>query len=268
MRTILLTILLFLFHVNCFKEYNEVSEDPTTYDNNTLDLGISKNYWIDYKKSTNFFMNIKNEDIYIINIHSINCNIEIDFKGEIISQTNLETYSLRINNESNNITINPSIDIIDGQEKENYELQRCYLIINNFEESQRKVKIDNKEETFFYFESEDSEPLYLSYELKDISNYSFVALSFQLNEKCNFSINITYNNQKDLIYKNIIDSSFIFLSSDILKNISKDNSNLNITINITKNDNNKAIKMNFKIIEKEIISMLQKNALNYGFITT
>ena len=52
-----------------------------------------------------------------MNIHSINCNFEIEFKGEIIRQINLDTYSLKLNRTNNNIKLKPLIDIADGKEK-------------------------------------------------------------------------------------------------------------------------------------------------------
>lgn len=100
---------------------------------------------------------------------------------------------------------------------------------------------------------------------------SFAALSFNFNEKCNFLIDIYNNNEENPIIiksKNIYNSTYIYLKSDIIKKNSDDNSELKLNIVIKKNDDNKAINMLFKIIEKETISMLQKGAINYGFITT
>ena len=263
-------IFLFFYQINCLDEYIENSVPIVKMDNQTLEIGSSNTYSIEFTRSTNFTFDIKDEDIYQINIHAINCNFDIYSNGKIINQINLDTYSIQIKNESKSVIINPLIDIIDGREKKNYELQRCYLSINSFKENQPKVKIENREETIFYFEPQDSKILNLLYELKEISNDSFASLFFQLNEKCNFSININYNNenQKEIISKNISDTTYIFLSSDLLKNLSINNSNINISIIIKKIDDNKGVKMNFKIIEKEIISMIQKNALNYGFLTT
>ena len=266
----IIVILLLFCQVECIDVSNENFVQIIDEDKKTLEVGISTIYSIEFKKSTNFTFNIDNDDIYQINIHSINCNIEINYKGEIINQINLDTYSLRIKNRTKSIIINPLIDKIDGKEKENYELKRCYLSINSFNENQPKVKIENRDETMFFFESNNSNPINLIYELKEISNDNFIALFFQFNENCNFSINIKSNidNQNPLISKIISNSTYLYLSSDIIKNISIDNSTIVLNIIIKKIDNDKAIKMSFKIIEKEIISMIHKNALNYGFITT
>ena len=258
MFKILLFISLILYHVNCL---NDCSYNIEQYEilNITLDLQISKILPIEYKKQTNFIFKIEDEntDTYRVNIHSIDCNIEIDFKGETISQKNIDTYSLRVNAINKTILVKPLIDKVDGIEKENYDQKICHIIINSINENQPEINIENNENTIFYFEKD--EILNISYEKKGISNDSFVALLFQFNEKCNFSININ-NIKSEYIYN----STFIYLKSDILKTIT-DNI---LNIKIEKLDKNKSVYMFFKIIKKESISMIKKGALNYGFITT
>ena len=260
MFKILLFISLILYYVNCLNDYygNIVQNEIL---NITLDLQISKILPIEYKKQTNFIFKIEDEntDTYRVNIHSIDCNIEIDFKGKTISQKNIDTYSLRVNAINKNILVKPLIDKVDGIEKENYDQKICHIIINSINENQPEINIENNENTIFYFEKDDIDELNISYEKKGISNDSFVALLFQFNEKCNFSININ-NIKSEYIYN----STFIYLKSDILKTITDDKLN----IKIEKIDKNKSVYMFFKIIKKESISMIKKGALNYGFITT
>jgi len=260
MFKILLFISLILYHVNCLNNYYENIVQNEIF-NITNITGISKNYYINYKNQTNFIFNIEdgNIDTYRVNILSIDCNIEIDFKGEKIAQKNIDTYSLRVNEINKNIVIKPLIDKVDGIEKENYDKKKCHIIINSINENQPEIKIENNENTIFYFEKDDIDELNISYEIKGISNDNFVALFFQFNEKCNFSININ-NIKSEYIYN----STFIYLKSDILKTITGDKLN----IKIKKIDKNKSVYMFFKIIEKETISMIKKGALNYGFITT
>ena len=266
----LIFIFLILFIVNCSIELNEISNQLDDVSGNKVETGISKNYSIEYKKETTFNFEIEDEDIYQVNIHSINCNFEIDSKGQILNQINLDTYSLQMNKENKTITIKPLIDIIDGKEKENYGYKRCHLSINSINKNQPEVKIENGQDSIFYFESEDSNSLNILYEIKEITMDSFAALFFQFNEKSDFSINVTTNNDTDkinLLHKNIYNSTYIYLNSDILEKALTNNSNISLNIIINKNDN-KNISIYFKIVEKEMISMLQKDALNYGFITT
>ena len=90
MFKILLFISLILYHVNCLNDYygNIVQNEILNITNIT---GFSKNYCINYKNQTNFIFNIEdgNIDTYRVNIHSIDCNIEIDFKDEKIAQKNI-----------------------------------------------------------------------------------------------------------------------------------------------------------------------------------
>ena len=83
-------------------------------------------------------------------------------------------------------------------------------------------------------------------------------------------INTTYKSDKcqtNLISKAIQNSSYIYLNTKILLNAFKDCSKGSIFINIKKLDNSNVV-MHFKIIEKDTISVIQKNSLNYGFITS
>ena len=125
-----------------------------------------------------------------------------------------------MNANNKNITIKPLIDIIDGKEKENYAKKGCHLSINSIKLDQPEIKIETKEDSIFYFDSQDLHSLNVSYKLNNISNDSFAALFFQFNEKSNFSINIINKNEFNpsiVISKNIYNSTYIFLNSDILK---------------------------------------------------
>ena len=270
MSNTLVAILLLICQVNCIYKYNEIPRLSDEIKNKTIEVGLSQTYSIEFNKATNFIFNITDNETYQINIHSINCNLDADFIGEKINQINLDTYSFKMNKTNNNTKIKPLIDIIDGKEKENYQSKKCHLSINSVGEYQNKVEIKTKDESIFFFESNNNNYLIISYELKEISNETFAALFFQFNEKTNFSINVNCNNclnSKNIVSKYIYNSTYIFLNSDKLNNPPINNSKIDLSIFVRKNDDKK-IKMSFKIIEKEMISMLQKNAINYGFLTT
>ena len=260
----LIIILVILSKIISFDKFNEIPEFLDNYSNQTLEIGTSNTYLIDYKKETNIIFNIKEHNTYQINIHSINCDFKIGFEGEIINQINLDTYSLKLNDSNKNIIIKPLIEYTKGEEKENYEKRKCYLSINSLNINNPEVTIENKDDSVFYFK--DYDILNISYVIKEFIDDSFEALFFRFNENSHFSVTIKGNNE-NIIYKKIYNSTYIFLDSDILNNYYIEKQNLDLNIIIKKNDN-KAIDMYFKIIEKEMISILQKNALNYGFITT
>ena len=52
---ILLLILMVFFKINCYKEYNEISDNLGNIYNHTLEIGLSQTYSIEFKKSTSFF---------------------------------------------------------------------------------------------------------------------------------------------------------------------------------------------------------------------
>ena len=264
----LITILWLISHANCFKEYNGRPNLLSEEINEMLEIGLSKTYTIEYKKDTNITFNIPEETNCQVNIHSSDCNFKIDFEGEVMNQINLNTYSLRMNNIIKSVIIQPLKDIIDGEEKENYALKKCHLSINSINEEQLEMKIENKDDTFIFFKSQEFKSLNISYKINEISNTSFAAFFFQFHEKSNFSINIISVN-RNIISRYIYNSTYLFLDSEILQKAVINNApNLNLSIIIEKMDYNKNITMRFKIIEKEMISMIKKNALNYGFITT
>jgi len=116
----LLIIIFFSFNqINCLNDC--FREEFQQLFSKELEIGISQIYPIEYKKETNFIFKIEDDNFYQINIHSINCNFEVDFSGEIINQMNLDTYSLKMNKTNNDIKIKPLIDIVEEKEKENYD---------------------------------------------------------------------------------------------------------------------------------------------------
>ena len=277
MSNILYILILLFLQTSCYNEYYSDLGIPINEDGQkgVIDPGLSQTYFIPYQKETNFQFNISTQDILQINIHGINCNFKLEFEGETINKINLDTYSFIINSNNKNITIIPLLDIIDGEYKENYEKKSCPLSINsyliNIEEP--KLKIENKEESWLYLNHSNYTLLNILYNIKEVSFDSFAALSFKFNKKSNFLITVNYtNNYKhySLISEEINDSRNIFLNSSFLlydKNIEQSNTGGSLSI-IIENKADKAINMIFKIIEKDTISFLEKNALNYGFLTS
>ena len=259
--------------------YDKNDNSPISLLNNTtIEPGLSKTYFIKYFETTNiiFLKEDDQNDSLQVNIHSINCNIKINSQGEIINNLNSDTYSVKIDQSLNqNIVIEPIPDIINGKYKENYEKKYCYLSINSYylNNSKQKLIIENKDENIFYLNSFNYNLSNIIYEIKNISNESFIFLNFHF-EDSQFLINISYNIDDKLInsfYKNISNSTNIYLNSDFLlnKDESKESIGKNgaIYIDII-NINNLDINIHLKIIEKDTICLLEKNSLNYGFLTT
>ena len=111
----------------------------------------------------------------------------------------------------------------------------------------------------------------ISYEIKEKSDDNFLYLNFKFEDN-SFNINISYfigEIIKNSTQKNIDNSTSIYLSSDFL--VDNDQSieviaeKRKININIS---NYKTGIIHFKIIEKNSICLLKRNALNFGFLTT
>ena len=138
------------FHINN-KEIEIIQIEP----------GTSNTTFIKYLNETIFTFNVNEESDLQVNIHSINCNIDINSNGEIKNQNDLNIYSLKLNSTNNDIIVKPIIDIVEGRAKENYQLKNCPIIINSYyigNDSQKELKLLNKEENIFYCPSIYEEP--------------------------------------------------------------------------------------------------------------
>ena len=221
MPSILFVILLICFQINVISNLNIISNTLIDY-YVKIDPGISKTVFIEYQRETNFIFNITEQEALQINIHGINCNFALDFNGSLIDKKNLNTYSLVIDSNNNYITISPLIDVIEGEFKENYFEKSCPLSINSFlikNDNHLRLQIENKEDNWIHLHFSNYNLLTLIYEIKEILSDSFLALSFRINKKSHFSIDITYennNNQNKTLNKNIYDSSYIYLNTSFL----------------------------------------------------
>ena len=269
MPKILFTLVLIFIKVN--NSYETDGEIINNKNIATIKPCTSYTIPINYQEESIFNFNIPNntgEHELLINIHSINCNIEIiNSDVSIKSQIGLNIYSMIMLNNSTTISIKPIQDIKDGRIKENYQVKECPIAINSYYTEIQELEIKNKEENVFYL-NEAIDSLNISYESKSISNNSFFALYFKFKEG-NFSIDISYNNsnnQSNSLSKIINESTYIYLNSEFLK---YNNSDINTSLSISiKYQNDTPIYMYLKIIEEKTVCLLEKNALNFGFITS
>ena len=187
-----------------------------------------------------------------------------------MKQLNLDTYSLKISANNSIIKIKPLLDVTYGQYKENYKKKSCPISMNSYVlNSEPEIKIQNKEVNYFYFETDEYDLLKISFDIKEVLKESYAGLSFLFNNKCNFLIKIFYINEKSnsTKIKRIYNSSSIFLDSAFLLYDPYEEKGGNLTIYI-ENLDKKSLLLRFKIIEKDSISLLQKDALNFGFVTS
>ena len=264
---------IFVFCLVIFVKSEYISQNIQEFNIEPL---ISKKYSIDYFQRSKFiFSKIGNENEPLqVNIHSINCNIEIISKVNITNKKNFNTYSIKINPTHESIDIEPIFDMEYGEYKLNYEKIKCYLSLNSYflHDSPQNLTIDNNEENILYFENSLS-IINISYQLKDVSTDNFIALYCGF-EESEFQIEVFHfvdNHIKELKKQTINNSTYIYLNSDLLfnKDESKKNNEENKVIFIyIQNKIEKKNIMYFKIIEKNSVCLLEKNALNFGFLTT
>ena len=245
-----------------------------------IKIGESRTYLIDYKDPTNFnfIFDLEGQDSVQVNIHGINCNFQLDYTGELINKINLDTYSIIIESNNNEITINPLLDVIDGQFKENYQEKYCPISINSYfiNDQSPQIKIENEEDNIFYLDNSKYDLLNISYVIKEVSFDSFATLSFIFSQKSHLNINITYKNNKNQInntIENTMNTTNIFLNSEFFL-FDKEANDTNVIIEggdliieIT-NEDKKNIDLHFRIIEKDTVSLLEKDAFTFGFLTS
>ena len=270
MPNILFILLLLFINENNSSEFHINNKETEKIE---IEPGTSRTTFIKYLNETIFTFNVNNVSDLQVNIHSINCNIDINSNGTIDNQNDLNIYSLKLNSTNNDIIIKPIIDIVEGRSKENYQLKNCPIIINSYyigNDSQKELKLLNKEENIFYCPSIYEEALNISYIINNISNDSFVSLNFKIKETP-ILIYISYINDKNEInYKSkIIDeSTYIYLNSEFLLYNSDDINRNGILYISIESKNNKSDYMYLKIIEENTVCLLEKSALNFGFITS
>ena len=247
--------------------------------NGSIEPGISKTFYLDYVSKTEIDFNISanyNNSLQIqVNIRSINCKINVySSNKDEIENENKEFYDFTLVYNNKTITVDPVKDTIGGFWKENYGLKKCFLSINSYyisKEFEPKIKIENKEENYIYFDTSKYKQINISYNITNVSNNSFASLGFKF-EEGTFEIDILYinanNNEKNqTMIKTIENSTFIYLNNEFLTYNDSENTGGTLYVQIT-NKENITTFIFFKIIEENNTCLLEKNALNFGFITS
>jgi len=200
MAKIIFVLLLFFIKEYYSFEANGNSEKEA---NMSISSGISQKFNLSYLTETNFYFKeeiLENSELQI-NIHSINCKIEVSSDEEkLINKINLELYFLIVTSKASNFSISPLADKENGEYKENYGAKECPVIINSYYISggtQQNLQIDNKEENFLFFDSSIyNNTFHISYEVNKVSKNSFISLFFRYESEASFDIDITYFNSK------------------------------------------------------------------------
>ena len=272
MPKIIFVLLLFFIKEYYSFEANGNSEKEA---NMSISSGISQKFDLSYLTETNFYFKeeiLENSELQI-NIHSINCKIEVSSDEEIlINKISLELYYLIVTSNASNFSILPLADKENGEYKENYGAKECPVIINSYyvsNNTKQNLQIDNKEENFIFFDASIYDnTFHISYDVNKVSKNSFISLFFRYESEASFDIDITYTNRNNSnsTSKIIEKTSFIYLNSEFLLYDNDDKGTLSINIKNIKFLKN--LNLFFKIIEENNICLLEKDKLNFGFITS
>ena len=203
---------------------------------------------------------------YYIHVFSINCEIEINILSDWSTEERKDVVVTKINNNSNTFLIKTEsnekvIEIKPLNNKlNNNKNEECSLVINTLS-SDFNLEVKEENPTIFYFE-DGLNQIDLLYSYNNIKDKTFIAFQFLFNEKENFEITIT--GLKTEQKRKISNSYNFFLTKDLF-----DNENDNIKINIIKKESKIPVLVTFRVISNEFNPLiLQKNYLNYGFITS
>ena len=271
-KIIFVLLLFFIKEYYSFEAIGDIEEVA----NMSISSDISQKFDLGYLTETNFYFKeeiLENYELQI-NIHSINCKIEVSSDEEIlINKINLELYYLIVTSKASNFSILPLADKENGEYKENYGVKKCPVIINSYYVSNnttQNLQIDNKEENFIFFDTSIyNNTFHISYDVNKVSKNSFISLFFRYESEASFDIDITYTNRNNSnsTSKIIEKTSFIYLNSEfLLYNNTDDNGTL--SINITNIKTLKNLNLFLKIIEENNTCLLEKDKLNFGFITS
>ena len=285
MLLLLLLQILFIFHIikkrNCLNNLEDNINLNMNKDQNSFIMtpGTIETKYL-YKRKNPFTFFFSNETYYdlIINFYSINCNINININNKSnmddigkdlpnLIGHDKDTFSMRLNKDEINSTL-INIEPLNNDFYYNYN-RTCPLVINSIIiDKDFKLKITEDKPIYLYF-NESFKNLNISYEIKDTTEDSFIALLFFYHENANFEVTVSDENKKILKWKALNTSDFdnIFLTEE-LKNIQK--LFINIIYNTEKlnaNTRQALLKLEIKT-NKSPPNILEKNYINKGLITS
>ena len=204
--------------------FNLASEEYVSR-NNVIQINNISELTIDFQSVYEFKFNdaIYNNDL-IVNIHSINCYINISIEiynsnNNIIKSRNNDTFSFRINSayiNNSQINITPITYLINEGEKEYYKNKTCPIIITNYERKQSEIPILNLiNNANLYFDKEFKEIKFI-YKIENLTKDSPIALSLTFNQKTDFEIIIKIvETGKEIINKIITNSANIMFEQNL-----------------------------------------------------
>ena len=267
---------------NIFEDLQQIDTEEYCFDSNNqnhnllnieekMNINSIQTLLISYHNALLLKFNTdNNKDDIRINIHSINCKIDInienvDSKDNSIYQMNDDTFSFKIianKIKDAQVRITPLLYSIDKRISKNIQNKTCPLIISNHQINNENIpdlKLINN--TYIYFDS-NFKKIQFTYNINNIEIDNLIALSLSFNQKSQFKIRVSLSGTEEyLINKNISNSSNIFFENEF-------NKGNELKISIEYINNTLPIFMNIKMVKQISISILEQNNLNLGFINS
>jgi len=202
---------------------------------------------------------VANKDL-LVHFYSINCDIDInDSTGKATKRKiQNDTFSFLIKSNftaSVRLVAKPILNILDDINSKHSTSRTCPIVINSVYINDFTLIEDDKEIVALLFGTNLKK---LTYQMSNTKKNNFIAFSFMFDNIASFNVTTP-----DGSIRVISNSTKLFFDSDYLEKLNK----TTITITITPRSTNEVLLF-LKVIESDSISMLQKNYLNQGFITS
>jgi hypothetical protein len=197
----------------------------------------------------------------LVHLYSINCEFEVTDNSATkatMKKIRNDIFSFLIVGKSAGTTkllVKPSISILDDINYKHSAQRICPIVVNSVYINDFKLIEDDKETMALNF---DNNLKKFTYQMSNTKNDSFIAFSFMFDKTSSFNVTTP-----DGSIRVITNSTKLFFDSDYLTKLNK----TQITITITPRSTNEVLLF-LKVIESDSISILQKNYLNQGFITS
>ena len=197
----------------------------------------------------------------LVHFYSINCDFDITDSSTTkatMKKIRNDTYSILIKGNaagSTKLVVTPTINILDDINSKHNTYRTCPIVINSVYINDFKLIEDDKETMALNF---DTNLKKLTYEMSNTKTNNFITFSFMFDKTASFNVTTP-----DGSIRVISNSTKLFFDSDYLTKLNK----TKITITITPRSTNEVLLF-LKVIESDTVSMLQRNYLNQGFITS
>ena len=256
----------------CFKLSHQINIDndselnllTNNHSDFILEPGKLQIKYVSFFNNNSFsFKNQVNTNNLLVHFYSINCDIDIDINNDsttkaIKKKIQNDVFSFLITGSSISgpkLTVKPIISVLDDINYKHNAYRTCPIVINSVYTNNFTLVEDDKETMAFQFGPKSKN---FTYEMNNTKTNNFITFSFMFVNPSSFKV-ITPDGSS----KVITNSTKLFYDSEYLTKLNK--TKISITITLISTDE---VLLFLKVIESDSVSMIQKNYLNQGFISS